>query len=90
MQPNDTLVLDLLEWIGPGGRPYADALEAWRTSCPRLTIWEDAHELGYLARRRDPARGTVVSVTGSGADHLRAHRPDAAPHAEPPGSRWLG
>jgi hypothetical protein len=53
---------------------------------PAVTIWEDAHELGYLARRRDPARGTVVSVTGSGADHLRAHRPDAAPHAEPPGS----
>jgi Raf kinase inhibitor-like YbhB/YbcL family protein len=81
MPPNDALVLDLLEWIGPGSRPYAEALEAWHTSCPRLPIWEDAHERGFLARRSDPARGTVVSVTPSGAAHLRAHRADAARHA---------
>jgi hypothetical protein len=39
----DTLVLDLLEWVGPSPRPYAEVLEAWRTSCPRLPVWEDAN-----------------------------------------------
>ena len=25
------LVLDLLEWLGSGPRPYSEVLEAWRT-----------------------------------------------------------
>jgi len=28
----DSLVLDLLEWIGAEPRPYGEVLEAWRTS----------------------------------------------------------
>ena len=40
----ETLILDLLEWIGPNARPYADVLEAWRKSCPRLPVWEDASD----------------------------------------------
>ena len=35
----DSLILDLLEWIGPNARPYAEVIEAWRTSCPRLPVW---------------------------------------------------
>lgn len=41
--PVDALVLDLLAWIGADGRPYAEAMEAWRTSCPRLPVWEEAN-----------------------------------------------
>lgn len=33
---------DLLEWIAAAPRTYAETLEVWRSSCPRLTIWEDA------------------------------------------------
>jgi hypothetical protein len=47
----DALVLDLLEWIGPNPRPYAEVLEAWRTSCPRLPVWEDANDRGFIARQ---------------------------------------
>jgi hypothetical protein len=71
----DSLVIDLLEWIGPSSRPYAEVLEAWRTSCPRLTVWEDANDRGFIARHREPGRGALVSLTASGAEHLRAHRP---------------
>ena len=46
----EPLVLDLLEWIGREPRPYSEVLEAWRTSCPRLTVWEDAVDGGYVAR----------------------------------------
>ena len=38
----DSLVLDLVEWIAREPRPYSEVIATWRTSCPRLTIWEDA------------------------------------------------
>src|SRR5262245_55352424 len=52
--PVDALVLDLLEWIGPGARPYREVMDAWRTSCPRLPVWEEANERGFLERRHSP------------------------------------
>jgi hypothetical protein len=70
----ESLVLDLLEWIGPGSRPYAEVLDAWRTSCPRLPVWEDATERGYIARHNESGSGALVCVTPLGAAHLRAHR----------------
>jgi D-3-phosphoglycerate dehydrogenase len=70
----DTLILDLLEWIGPGQRPYAETMEAWRTSCPRLPIWEDATDLGFIERHREPGRSAVVSVSATGVEHLRKHQ----------------
>jgi hypothetical protein len=73
-QTVDNLILDLLEWIGPGQRPYAETIDAWRTSCPRLPVWEDATELGFIERRREPGRAAVVLVSASGAEHLRQHR----------------
>jgi hypothetical protein len=65
----DSLVLDLLEWLGPAPRPYAEVLEAWRTSCPRLPVWETATDRGFITRRR-----ALVSVSAAGAEYLRAHR----------------
>ena len=70
----DALILDLLEWLGPSSRPYAEVIEAWRTSCPRLPVWEDANDRGYIARRHAPGSGVVVSVSASGAAYLREHR----------------
>jgi len=46
--PVDTLILDLLEWIGPGHRAYTEVMDAWRPSCPRLPVWEDANERGFV------------------------------------------
>jgi hypothetical protein len=45
--PVDALILDLLEWIGPESRPYSEVIEAWRTSCPRRPVWEEATERGF-------------------------------------------
>lgn len=70
----DALILDLLEWIGPGPRRYDEVLEAWRTSCPRLPVWEDANDRGFIVRHRAPEHGALVSVTAAGAEHLRKHR----------------
>jgi hypothetical protein len=74
----DDLILDLLEWIGPGRRPYSETLEAWRTSCPRLPVWEDATDLGFIERHHEPGRPALVSVSEAGVEHLRAHRNGSA------------
>jgi hypothetical protein len=70
----DSPILDLLEWTGPEPLPYAEVLDAWRTSCPRLTVWEDANDRGFIARHRAPGRGALVAVTAAGTEYLRAHR----------------
>ena len=70
----DNLILDLLEWIGPGERPYQETMEAWRTSCPRLPVWEDATDRGFIERHHERGRGAFVSVSATGAEHLRKHR----------------
>jgi hypothetical protein len=75
--PVDALVLDLLEWIGPSARPYDEVMEAWRTSCPRLPVWETANERGLLERRSLPGGGSLVSVSAAGTAHLRARRSPA-------------
>ena len=70
----DSLILDLLEWIGPEPRPYAEVMEAWRTSCPRLPVWEDATDLGFIERRKPADRPAVVSLSALGAEHLQKSR----------------
>lgn len=74
----EDLILDLLEWLGPSPRPYAEVLEAWRTSCPRLPVWEDASDRGFIARRHEAGRGALVSVSAAGAEHLRERRHESA------------
>ena len=72
--PLDALIVDLLEWIGPDARPYADVIEAWRTSCPRLPVWEEANARGFLDRRHQPGRGALVALSPQGRAHLDAQR----------------
>ncbi len=68
---NRALVLDLVEWISREPRPYDEVMAAWRTSCPRLTIWEDAVDRGFVTRESDGANGSVISVTDKGRLLLR-------------------
>ena len=70
----DSLVLDLLEWMGGEPRPYAEVIEAWRTSCPRLPVWEEANDRGFIRRHRSTGSGPLVSVSAGGAHYLRMHR----------------
>jgi hypothetical protein len=68
----DPLILDLVEWCAREPRTYAEVLDAWRTSCPRLTVWEDATERGLLARAARPNQ--PITVTAAGVVFLAAHR----------------
>jgi hypothetical protein len=67
----DPLILDLLEWIAREPRSYADVIEAWRTSCPRLTVWEDAVDRGFAVREHGQGRDVLIRLTRAGRDFLR-------------------
>lgn len=71
----DVLILDLLEWLGSTSRPYVEVLETWRTSCPRLPVWEDANDRGFIERRHVKGKGQFVSVSPAGIEHLHSCRP---------------
>jgi hypothetical protein len=63
---SETQTLELLAWLAAAPRTYGETLEVWRSSCPRLTIWEDAvHE------RLVAVRGRAVHVTAKGREMLR-------------------
>ena len=68
---NRALVLDLLRWIAEQPRPYEDVMDAWRTSCPRLTVWEDTLDAGLVRTRFNAGVGRSVSVTAAGEAFLR-------------------
>jgi len=72
--PVESLILDLLEWIGSGSRPYRQVIEVWRTSCPRLPVWEEANSRGYIAHSHPPRGVAEVAVSDAGLAHLRANR----------------
>jgi len=71
----DALILDLLEWIGRKPRAYSEVMEAWRTSCPRLPVWEEANQRGFVERLHEEGIGAMVSVTALGVKFLTEHRP---------------
>jgi hypothetical protein len=70
---NETLVLDLVEWIARQPRSDAEVMEAWRTSCPRFPIWEDVVDLRFVARVSEEGPGEVIHVTSAGRAFLRSH-----------------
>ena len=69
----EPLIADMLSWIAKEERSYAEVMEAWRTSCPRLPVWEAANERG-LVTRRVSGGVAIVAVTAAGRAFLDAHR----------------
>ena len=59
------LIRDLLEWLDKEPRTHAEVMDGWRTSCPRLPVWEEATDNGYVARK-----GPLVEVTDRGRAFL--------------------
>ena len=65
----EALILDLLEWLAKRERSYEEVMDAWRTSCPRLPIWEDANDRGLVTSEEVNGR-CIVKITSSGRAHL--------------------
>jgi hypothetical protein len=60
--------VELLAWISDRERSYADVVEAWKSNCPRLAVWDDAVTAGLVTAGRDR-----VALTESGAAALAAN-----------------
>jgi hypothetical protein len=73
MEAIESLILDLLEWAADRERSYEEAMEAWRTSCPRFPIWEDANDRGLIRTEHLHGRSTV-RVTPNGRALLDQRR----------------
>ena len=70
----ENLILDLLEWVGCKERTYQETMDAWRTSCPRLPVWEDANDRGLVETA--PANShLLVRLTPAGLAFLKEQRP---------------
>ena len=70
---SDALVLDFVEWVATSPRRYCDVMDAWKTSCPRLTIWEDAIDQGLVQRCRIDGE-LSIEATEAGRDLLTKTR----------------
>ena len=64
----DALTRQMLEWIASAPRMREEVLQTWRTSCPRLSIWEDACIEGLIDGDPD---GGFVTVSAKGRHWLR-------------------
>jgi len=70
----ENLILDLVEWVGRIERTYPETMDAWRTSCPRLPVWEDANERGLVETAFANGQ-SLVRPTATGLAFLREKRP---------------
>jgi hypothetical protein len=67
----EPLIRDLLEWIAIRPRTYAEVMDAWRTSCPRLTVWEEANDRGLVFRTNVEGQVPSVELTALGKEFLQ-------------------
>ena len=76
----ESLILDLLEWLVRRDRSYDEVMDAWRTSCPRLPVWEDANDRGLVMKEQVQGR-SIVRITSSGLallEQRRLRKPEAS------------
>jgi hypothetical protein len=62
------LMVELLMWVAARPRTYGETMEAWRTSCPRVPVWEDALSSEFIEVRSgdDGLSGSAVRITPLG------------------------
>jgi hypothetical protein len=56
----DRFTHELLEWISLRPRTYPESIDAWRSTCPRHSVWDDALTDGLV--RIDARRGLPADV----------------------------
>ncbi len=71
----DALIVELLAWVAARPRTYRETMDAWRTSCPRMPVWEDATSAGLIevvVRGGAGLEEHEVRLTGAGREVLGA------------------
>jgi hypothetical protein len=83
----DLLLREFLDWVAWRRRTYAEAMEAWRSSCPRHTVWEDALLGGLIRVEGGGAVGEQEVILTPRGRALLDQRPGQPPRRtdSPPG-----
>ncbi|HJZ92674.1 MAG TPA: hypothetical protein VKE40_17495 [Gemmataceae bacterium] len=80
-EPVSLLMREFLAWVAARPRTYSEAMEAWRSTCPRYTVWEDAQIASFIqVGGAGPDNQTGVTLTPHGRavlDGFAGHRPTA-------------
>jgi len=74
----DATTLELLDFVSRRPRTYDETMDAWRSHCPRLLVWEDALLAGLVSVVRSEG-GSRVELTPSGKAALRRRKRDRVP-----------
>jgi hypothetical protein len=61
----EMLMLQFLAWLAERPRSYPEVMDAWRTSCPRLSVWEDA-QIERLVELQSGGGETKVTLSPRG------------------------
>jgi hypothetical protein len=84
-QPIDPLMFEFLTWVSSRRRTYAEAMEAWQTTCPRHPVWEDAIVDGLIRiENRGPLPEPEVTLTSRGRTLLDKDRSRKSMPTDPP------
>jgi len=70
----EPLLADLVEFVAREERPYLEVMDAWRTSCPRLPVWEEANARGLITRVRGSGGEWLVHATADGRAFVQRAR----------------
>jgi hypothetical protein len=74
-RPARLIMLQFLAWVGDRPRTYAEAMDAWRSTCPQLSVWEDAIIAGLV--QIENGNGRAVTLTAHGRAVLEAEQTHA-------------
>jgi hypothetical protein len=69
----DALIVDLLDWLAARDRTYQEVIDVWRTSCPKLPVWEDARDRGFVMQENFVGR-EIVRITPAGFVFLQQRK----------------
>jgi hypothetical protein len=70
-KPVSALTIQFLTWATSRPRTRPDVMDAWRSTCPMNSIWEDAVIDGLVSL--DPAGNVIVTSLGRAALERAAH-----------------
>jgi hypothetical protein len=79
----DALIVDLLNWLDARDRTYQEVIDVWRTSCPKLPVWEDAKDRGFVAQELCNGQ-EIVKITPAGIAFLQLQETHQNSHASRP------
>ena len=85
IDPVEALILDLLDWLTIRDRTYEEVMGAWRTSCPRLPVWEEANDRG-LIMREEVNGNSMIRVSSAGLallNQLKSQKTNVVSSKEP-------